>query len=87
MPAGAIGEGSERRGVLMRGRQRLLHSGGSIEGGVQFAAWYEDTHGLLIDSTDDFDGDNFFTMVGNIRKATPLFICMIIHLHISVRLL
>lgn len=31
----------------------------------------------LIDSTDDFDGDNFFTMVGNIRKATPLFICMI----------
>lgn len=31
----------------------------------------------LIDSTDDFDGDNFFTMVGNIKKATPLFICMI----------
>ena len=31
----------------------------------------------LIDSTDTFDGDNFFTIVDGIKKATPLFICMI----------
>jgi len=31
----------------------------------------------LIDSTDHFDGDRFFTVVDGIRKATPLFICMI----------
>jgi TerC family integral membrane protein len=32
----------------------------------------------LIQSTDNFDGDRFFTMgVDGIRKATPLFICMI----------
>jgi len=31
----------------------------------------------LIDSTDHFDGDNFFTIVNGIKKATPLFICMI----------
>mmetsp|Transcript_16336 Transcript_16336/g.27601 ORF Transcript_16336/g.27601 Transcript_16336/m.27601 type:complete len:367 (-) Transcript_16336:257-1357(-) len=31
----------------------------------------------LIDSTDEFDGSNFFTMVEGVKKATPLFICMI----------
>jgi len=31
----------------------------------------------LIDSTDNFDGDNFFTFVDGVRKATPLFLCMI----------
>lgn len=31
----------------------------------------------IIDSTDDFDGSNFFTIVDGVKKATPLFICMI----------
>jgi TerC family integral membrane protein len=31
----------------------------------------------LIKSTDDFDGDRFFTVVDGVRMATPLFICMI----------
>lgn len=31
----------------------------------------------LIDSTEDFDGKNFFTIVDGVRKATPLFLCMI----------
>ena len=31
----------------------------------------------LIDSTDDFDGSNFFTMIDGVKKATPLFICMV----------
>lgn len=31
----------------------------------------------LIDSTNEFDGSNFFTMVEGVKKATPLFICMI----------
>ena len=31
----------------------------------------------LFDSTDHFDGDRFFTMVDGVRKATPLFICMV----------
>ena len=31
----------------------------------------------LIDSTDEFDGSNFFTIVEGVKKATPLFICMI----------
>lgn len=31
----------------------------------------------LIDSTDEFDGDRFFTMVDGVKKATPLFICMV----------
>ena len=31
----------------------------------------------LIDSTDYFDGDRFFAMVDGVKKATPLFICMI----------
>lgn len=31
----------------------------------------------LIDSTDQFDGSNFFTIVDGVKKATPLFICMI----------
>jgi len=31
----------------------------------------------FIDSTDKYDGDRFFTVVDGIRKATPLFICMI----------
>mmetsp|Transcript_28437 Transcript_28437/g.56777 ORF Transcript_28437/g.56777 Transcript_28437/m.56777 type:complete len:392 (-) Transcript_28437:123-1298(-) len=31
----------------------------------------------LIDSTDKFDGDRFFTIVDGVKKATPLFICMI----------
>jgi TerC family integral membrane protein len=31
----------------------------------------------LINSTDDFDGDRFFTLVDGVRQATPLFICMI----------
>jgi len=31
----------------------------------------------LIDSTDYFDGDRFFTLVNGVKKATPLFICMI----------
>lgn len=31
----------------------------------------------LFPSTDDFDGDRFFTLENGLRKATPLFICMI----------
>jgi len=31
----------------------------------------------LIKSTEHYDGDRFFTVVDGIRKATPLFICMI----------
>mmetsp|Transcript_11232 Transcript_11232/g.19088 ORF Transcript_11232/g.19088 Transcript_11232/m.19088 type:complete len:370 (-) Transcript_11232:908-2017(-) len=31
----------------------------------------------VIDSTDKFDGDKFFSVVDGVRKATPLFICMI----------
>jgi predicted tellurium resistance membrane protein TerC len=31
----------------------------------------------LFDSTDKFDGSNFFTMVDGVKMATPLFICMI----------
>jgi TerC family integral membrane protein len=31
----------------------------------------------FIESTDKYDGDKFFTVVDGIRKATPLFICMI----------
>jgi TerC family integral membrane protein len=31
----------------------------------------------LIPSTDNFDGDRFFTIVDGVRTATPLFICMI----------
>ena len=31
----------------------------------------------LIDSTETFDGKRFFTIEDGIRKATPLFICMI----------
>jgi TerC family integral membrane protein len=31
----------------------------------------------FIESTDTYDGDKFFTIVDGIRKATPLFICMI----------
>lgn len=30
----------------------------------------------LIDSTDQFDGDRFFTVVDGVKKATPLLICM-----------
>lgn len=31
----------------------------------------------LIDSTDEYDGSNFFTLIDGVKKATPLFICMI----------
>lgn len=31
----------------------------------------------LIDSTDEYDGSNFFTLVDGVKMATPLFICMI----------
>lgn len=31
----------------------------------------------LIDSTDNFDGSKFFTIIDGMKKATPLFICMI----------
>ena len=31
----------------------------------------------LFDSTDQFDGSNFFTVVDGVKMATPLFICMI----------
>ena len=31
----------------------------------------------IISSTQNFDGDRFFTMVDGVKKATPLFICMI----------
>jgi predicted tellurium resistance membrane protein TerC len=31
----------------------------------------------FIESTDKYDGNRFFTIVDGIRKATPLFICMI----------
>ena len=31
----------------------------------------------VISSTDQFDGDRFFTIVDGVRKATPLFLCMI----------
>ena len=31
----------------------------------------------LMQSTEHFDGDRFFTLVDGVRKATPLFICMI----------
>lgn len=31
----------------------------------------------LIESTDRFEGDNFFTLVDGVKKATPLLLCMI----------
>lgn len=31
----------------------------------------------FIDSTDEFDGDNFFTMQNGVKIATPLFLCMV----------
>ena len=31
----------------------------------------------LISSTQEFDGDRFFTMIDGVKMATPLFICMI----------
>lgn len=31
----------------------------------------------IIESTDNYDGDNFFTIEEGVRKATPLLICMI----------
>ena len=31
----------------------------------------------LLPSTNKFDGDRFFTMEDGIKKATPLFVCMI----------
>lgn len=31
----------------------------------------------LFDSTDEYDGSNFFTIVDGVKMATPLFICMI----------
>lgn len=31
----------------------------------------------IIDSVDEFDGNKFFTVVEGVKKATPLFICMI----------
>ena len=31
----------------------------------------------LFDSTDFYDGDNFFTLVDGVKKATPLLICLI----------
>jgi len=31
----------------------------------------------LIDSSDEYDGDRFFTVIEGVKKATPLFICMI----------
>lgn len=31
----------------------------------------------LFDSTDKFDGSNFFTIIDGVKMATPLFICMI----------
>lgn len=31
----------------------------------------------VMSSTQEFDGDRFFTMVDGVKKATPLFICMI----------
>ena len=31
----------------------------------------------LIDSVDEFDGNKFFTVVEGVKKATPLFICMV----------
>lgn len=31
----------------------------------------------LFDSTDKFDGSNFFTVIDGVKTATPLFICMI----------
>ena len=31
----------------------------------------------LFDSTDEYDGSNFFTMVDGVKMATPLFICMV----------
>jgi len=31
----------------------------------------------MIDSTDEYDGSNFFTIIDGVKKATPLFICMI----------
>lgn len=31
----------------------------------------------LFDSTDKFDGNNFFTVIDGVKMATPLFICMI----------
>ena len=30
----------------------------------------------LIDATDEYDGDRFFTVVEGVKKATPLLICM-----------
>mmetsp|Transcript_2282 Transcript_2282/g.2738 ORF Transcript_2282/g.2738 Transcript_2282/m.2738 type:complete len:447 (-) Transcript_2282:231-1571(-) len=31
----------------------------------------------LFDATDEFDGNQFFTMIDGVKKATPLFICLV----------
>jgi TerC family integral membrane protein len=31
----------------------------------------------LFDASDKFDGDRFFTIIDGVKKATPLFICMV----------
>jgi len=31
----------------------------------------------LFDASDEFDGDRFFTIIDGVKKATPLFICLV----------
>lgn len=31
----------------------------------------------LVDSTDSYDGDRFFTLVDGVRRATPLLLCLV----------
>jgi TerC family integral membrane protein len=64
--------------ILVYSSAKTLLPGGDDDEGEDFSdnAVIKFSRGL-IDSTDNFDGSNFFTVIDGVKKATPLFICMI----------
>jgi TerC family integral membrane protein len=65
-------------GILIYGSAKALLSGDDDEDEEDFSQnQIVQFSSSLINSTDKFDGDRFFTTVDGIRKATPLFLCMI----------
>jgi TerC family integral membrane protein len=65
-------------GILVYSSAKVLLGGGDGEEEEDLSENYivKFSH-RFIESTDKYDGDKFFTVVDGIRKATPLFICMI----------
>lgn len=64
-------------GVLVYSSSKILLGGGDDEDEDLNDSMIVKFSRKVIDSTDRFDGDKFFTIVDGVRKATPLFICMI----------